>query len=421
MTAPGFTPFPNESMDDLRLEAVSDGARLIYYAVLDIATHRARFPGNARALARRLHLLNAPWVERCLQELEDAGVIERYVGLGVMDAEVVVGQVVRYDEYESLPDNRRFDSKIREMKADPYPPPPGVAEKGWSHAQRWAGALERSPSEDGAEVGAKAEGEKQAESAARAEERPKREERERGRARGRTRARAPTRDQMRLAQPIETPAEPPAEIRDAVLAWEAHADELRAKGHPVPQVARADLLEWFEGVAPEVLAAAVDVHIRSEACYWLSPLRCLELRVEWAMSRGDAGRGRRRDRSRSEVVAAGPEVAAEAAAAPETDERIAVVANSDWNTDWAAALVRVRDEMHQRGEQWDFKHWLMPLMSDGVALDGRPVLAAPDGSHANWVREHFLSLIVEQLGYEPIVATYTGVRPAMTHEASPAP
>lgn len=411
MTTAGFTPWPNEVVDDERLDELSDGAHLVYYAILGIATHRARFPGSARALCRRLRLLNAAWVERCLVELEDGGLIERYEGRGAMDAVVVVGRLVRYRDYSSLPDKRRYPSKIAEMGVDPYPPPPGVEERGWTDADRWADALPEVETAGDPKVDAAADGEEGGKSAA---EPNQKRERVRGRGRGGKRARAPAREQLRLAPPVEEPPEPPPELREAVLAWEARAEELRALGHPVPRVARADLLEEAVGVPPEAFAGAVEQHLKAQPSYWASPLVCLNRRIVWQLMNTD--RRAQPKRSRPEVPA--PELAT-ASHAPGTEasadmpvvaeEVVAVVPNSDWEADWSSMLARL-DQDNDQVTAWDRKNWLMPLVAVGVSDAGVPVLAAPDETHAAWVEEHFRARLAARLGYEPILTTYDRAR-----------
>lgn len=429
-----FAPIPIGAHDDPRLFGLSFSARGFAFLLLSRLSHRGRFSGEPRALAAQLRLVSVAAVKRALLELERCGAVAFYDGPLHGGAVMRVGEWIRYRDYRGLPANRRYESKLDELGADPYPPRAGVVEKGWEEVTSSAAeVVQIRPSEEKAKArkpAPKAEPEEVLLSAAKSGRRDPEATRPRTKNQdqsvgspARKRAvtprgesggspalelvapQAPSRPQgVPTAVPLELPAppkakasppgqlsvavepepDPDAEHAVAIARWEAE----RARRGVTP-VSRRDLLELARATGAERFALAVEDHCRAESQYWRGALKCLAVRCrpDWRLS------GQRRCATGRDVLRDIPRVDRPTPASEPQVGPLRWVESTDHREVWEAA----REQLRELIEPWDWAQWIGPLTAEGRSVEAL-VLGCPDGAHQAWVDEHFAALIEGALG-----------------------
>lgn len=388
----GFTPWPDQELDNPRLADVSDGARLLYMAILARVSHRGRLPGTPRGLARELRLNHASTVSRYLNELVAVRVVELVDGT-LDGAPMRILSVVGYADIESLPDNRRYSSKLPSHERFPLDQD---AES--QHQSGSQSAESTKEDESDGEESEKTEEKKSTRTSAGAGARKK----------AKSDRRAPD-EQLHLASPIESPIECPEPIRTTVEAWEEHAQQLRRRGVEVPQVARRDILALAAGVAPEVFVEAVRLHLKAKPSFWLSPLVCLSLRIKWGAANLIYVEPPEVAVSWAPSAADEPIQATECAASDVPIKAFAVAFDDqEWFCDWQREWQRALHELQGTVDPWDWVTYLASLQALGSTTEGQPVpvLACADSADVAWVREHYLDKITRVLGFEPTLGLY---------------
>lgn len=447
-----YSPIPAGAHDDPRLFGLSFSSRGFAFLLLSRLSHRGRFSGDPRALAAQLRLVSVAAVKRALCELEQCGAVSLYDAPIHGGATMRVGEWIRYSSYRGLPANRRYESKLDELGADPYPPRAGVVEKGWegrddvapvvqiAGTEQKAKSRKPAPKADTGEVLlTAAKGGRRDPEATRPRPRPKTKTQSVGSpARGRAvppqgeveqRERAagpvltlvaPSRSvepaSERVVQPLGLPEpprpkpsppgqlsvavepepEPGLEFAAAIARWEAE----RVRRGAVA-VSRRDLIELAQRTGAERFALAVEDHVGAADTYWRGPLKCLAVRCDegWRL----------RSQPRCGVSRRGPggpdrpaRIEAPAAAVAHPPEPPVVwVESTDHKAVWARALERLQVML----DPWEWKQWVGGLEAAGRCADGL-VLVCPDDTHLAWVREHYAPQIEVVLGESVRLVSY---------------
>lgn len=436
MSAEGdFAPIPAGAHDDPRLFGLCFSSRGFAFLLLSRISHRGRFSGDPRALAAQLRLVSVAAVKRALGDLERCGAVSLYDAPIHGGATMRVGEWIRYRDYRGLPANRRHESKILELGADPYPPRAGVSEKGWEDRGEVFDQVETHTTEQ------KAKPRKTALQAVESEEiltaakgvpkdfrspktKTKTQDQSVGSSPARKRA-SPPREVLTLAPPprpsaspvtvavvapLELPApkakaSPPGQLSvpvdpdgpaegehaEAIARWEAE----RARRGAAP-VSRRDLLELARETGAERFALAVEDHCKAPAEIWRSPLKCLRLRCDSGWRLG----GGRRCATGDPVVEAKAKrgqartdrLVSDAPPLPPVGEVVWVQSRGHEDL-WRVALERLREVVDQ--PLWE--QWLRPLTALGRCLEG-VVLGSPDAGHAAWVAEQYTPSLEWALG-----------------------
>lgn len=423
-----FAPIPAGAHDDPRLFGLSFSARGFAFLLLSRISHRGRFSGEPRALAAQLRLVSVAAVKRALGDLERCGAVSLYDAPIHGGATMRVGEWIRYRDYRGLPANRRHESKILELGADPYPPRAGVSEKGWEDRGEVFDQVDTHPTEQ------KAKPRKTALQAVESDEiltaakgvpkdfrspktKTKTQDQSVGSSPARKRA-SPPREVLTLAPPprpsappvtvavvapLELPAPPKAkasppgqlsvpvdpdgaaegEHAEAIARWEAE----RARRGASP-VSRRDLLELARETGVERFALAVEDHCKAPAEIWRSPLKCLRLRCapNWKLPS-----------ARREILGPKRQLVPVMPSPAMTDDH---QVPTQILRDDALIATWQRLDLGATLEPWDLTKWISPLACVGRDQAGRIVLCAPSESHASWVREHFRSFISQALKRE---------------------
>lgn len=433
-----FAPIPAGAHDDPRLFGLSFSARGFAFLLLSRISHRGRFSGDPRALAAQLRLVSVAAVRRALGELVQCGAVSLYDAPIHGGATMRVGEWIRYSSYRGLPANRRYESKLDELGADPYPPRAGVSEKGWEGREELGQVVPLAPSEQKAKprtTAPKADKSETlltaAKSGRRSPEatRPRTKDKDQSVGSPARKRAVPPQGEVeqqatptpvltlvpperppesrtvpvvaplalpeppkpkpsppgQLSVPVEPEPKPELEHADAIARWEW---ERARRG--APAVSRRDLLELARRTGAERFALAVDDHCRAADQYWRGALKCLAVRCDPSWRLGSSRRCATGDfagpRSKRE-----PRV--ETVAEPTVEAPVVWLESRDHEAVWA----RARDRLQELLEPWDWQTWISGLEGVGRCVEGL-VLACPDGRHAAWVREHYQPQIETVLG-----------------------